>query len=399
MQAAPTKQSERPNGFRSTIDEAAAIALAAKLAEGGATRIPAILQSLGVSPLETTQAAASIRALAALGAKDSVPALVKLSKSTESHEIAQECWKAVGQLAGPSSLPELMFVFDTPLDLPFTQLVVHVAAMKAISEIAQRENGPEQFVDLVEVQRHRAATQAKLRMIEILEKLDTSGSRRLVLAFMSDADAKVQRVALSAIHRADFPQVATMLKGFLASPDVALKKEGILVLGRCKSMAVMPALMELLDSKEAGIKPTAKWALQNITGRTFDSAAEAKQWWDAEKADGEERFRALADQVKAGPPLAPLAIEDLSKMVCMREKLEPVLSPCFSQTDFRVRASACDALTKGAPSLKVFGLLIERLRDASDVVRGTAWRALRQLSGQKLPNEYTAWNQWLQKRG
>ncbi|HLX68475.1 MAG TPA: HEAT repeat domain-containing protein [Verrucomicrobiae bacterium] len=389
----------RPKGIPHALDEREIDALAAKIAEQGAAGVPEILKMLSAAQTaDSTQVIANIRALVSLKASESVSVLAQLAKTTNFPEVAQESWKAIGKLANPAALPSLLFILDAPRDMPYARLLAQNAAMNALAEIAQRDGGAEAFVAQCEELREKATPTGKLRMLEILQKIDTSGSRNVLIQLLKDPDTDVQRVAASAVARTDSPEMIGSVQALLASPNPLVKKEAILALGRCKSQRVMPALIEQLNSTDAGTKANAKWAIQNITGRAFNSVGEAKSWLDAETISAAESMNVLLEQLKSGPPaLMPLAIEDLGKLVSVREKLEPALRPFLAHNDFRVRAAACDAIGQASPSPKAIGLLISKLQDSSGVVRSTAWRSLLQMTGQKLPNDYEIWSKWLQK--
>lgn len=390
----------RPKSSPRAFDEKEIDALAAKIAEQGAAGVPEILKMLSAAqtPADSTQAIANIRALVRLNASESVSVLGQLAKATILPEVAQESWKAIGKLATPAAFPGLLFILEAPRDMPHAQLLAQVAAMNALAEIAQRYGGAEAFVAQCDVLFEKATPTGKLRMLEILQKIDTAASRNVLTLLLKDSDTDVQRVAASAVARADSPEMMSFVQALLASPNPLVKKEAILALGRCKSPGAMPALIEQLNSTDAGTKANAKWAIQNITGRAFNSAGEAKSWLESETISGEESMKVLLEQLKSGPPaLMPLAIEDLGKLVCVREKVEPALRPLLAHNDFRVRAAACGAIGQASPSPKAIGLLISKLHDSSDVVRTTAWRSLVQMTGQKLPNDYEIWSKWLQK--
>ena len=382
--------------------ETVPLPIAETLASRGAASVPSNLNGLSASPTmqDSTNLIAAIRAMTIHDAKDAVPALARLAQSTEDPAIAQESWKALGRLADPSSLPVMLFVLETPRDNSFRNLLTQVAAMNALAEIVKRDGGPERVIEQFEHLCTTSTPVGKQRMIEILQKLDTYPSRNMLYRMMGDGDPEVQRYAVSAISRADYPQIVDTLQRFLAGNDMALRKEAILALGRCKGLAATPALIEFLNSKEPAVKVNAKWALLNITGRSFESAANAKLWLEARRSDSEDRFKILLDLVKNGPEsLTPLAIEEMGNLVLTREKVEVALRPYLNHRDYRVRAAVCHALGQGVPSTRVFGALISKLVDSSEIVRATAWRSLQAMTGQRLPKDYEAWSQWLRKRG
>ena len=384
------------------VNEEELRALTDKLVKVGSGGVPKLLQKLSgdLSSADGLQLLASMRALSLLDAKDTVPVIIQVMKSSPILELNEEGWKTLGKLAGPSSLPELLFILESPRDMPYRKLVVQVAAMNALSEIAQKDRGPDVFVGECENRRAKASVIAKLRMIEVLQKLDTSLSRNMLFAMLGDPDRDVKRCALVAINRADEPQMVSQLHVFLGNTEVQLKKEAILALGRCKAIAAVPALIGMLDSTDGGVRTNVVWALRNITGRAFSSTANAKLWLESESAEGERRFAVLSELLKNGQPrMAPLFVEELSKLSLLREKEVAALRTYLSHTDFRVRAAVCDALGQTPPSLKTCALLIGKLNDPSDVVGASAWRSLKQMTGQKLPNSHTEWSQWFQKRG
>lgn len=321
-------------------------------------------------------------------------------KSPPFLEEAEEAWTALGQLAGPEVIGNLMFILETPLDMPYRKLVVQVAAMKALTDISAREGGSIEFVQLCSKRRMKASPAERLHMVEVLQKLDTNGSRNLLLSLLSDPDANVKRVTLAAITRADDPQLIGKVLTFLTSPNPQLKKEAVLALGRCKSLASVPALINLIDSSDSGMRATVIGALRSITGRAFASTDNAKLWIEAETADGEQRLAVMQDMLKnESLILAPMLVEEIGKLVLLRDKETMHLRSLANHTNFRVRAAACTVLGQATPNLQTIGILIGKLGDSSEVVTASAWRSLKSMTGQTLPNKYEAWNQWFMKRG
>jgi len=401
-EAAPVSSASASLPAQLKIDTEETAALTAKLVGGGATSAPALFKSLTApaTPSNATERIATIRALARLGNKDAVPILVDVVKSPPFLEEAEEAWTALGQLAGPEVIGNLMFILETPLDMPYRKLVVQVAAMKALTDISAREGGSIEFVQLCSKRRMKASPAERLHMVEVLQKLDTNGSRNLLLSLLSDPDANVKRVTLAAITRADDPQLIGKVLTFLTSPNPQLKKEAVLALGRCKSLASVPALINLIDSSDSGMRATVIGALRSITGRAFASTDNAKLWIEAETADGEQRLAVMQDMLKnESLILAPMLVEEIGKLVLLRDKETMHLRSLANHTNFRVRAAACTVLGQATPNLQTIGILIGKLGDSSEVVTASAWRSLKSMTGQTLPNKYEAWNQWFMKRG
>jgi HEAT repeat protein len=397
----PQSKASDPLPPKLDIDETDVRALTNKLTVSGAGNVPAILKSLNVNPTaaDAVQVMAGIRALAVIDAKAAVPDLILFVKECSNPEMTEEGWKAIGKLAVPASLPGMLFILETPLDMPYRKLVAQIAAMQALIAISQRGDGPAVLVAEIEKLRVNASATAKLRMVEVLEKLDTNLSRSTLSSLLSETDRDVQRVTLSAIARADDPQVIGRIQLLLASSDPLVKKEAAAALGRCKAVAAVPALIKLLDSGDKGVRSNVIGALRNMTGRAFASTSMATSWWDEENADSQERFNALLDQLKQGQPrLAPLIVEELSKIPLMQDKVPSALLLYTNHADFRVRAAVAETLGQTPPVLRTYSMLIGRLNDSSDVVRVSAWHSLKKMTGQNLPNDREIWSQWFQKR-
>jgi HEAT repeat protein len=353
----------------------------------------------GAGGAENTSAA-SLSAPIAAPKNEALAKLVQAAFSDSDYPAAQEAWREIGKIATPQDLPLLLPIMHNSQDIWKQKLATQGVAMAALTQIGKKEGGVRKFVEHFTNMRLTASPICKMRMIEVLKNLDLNEGRNFLASLIDDPSPAVQVAAIRVLDYSDSPHTLRLLNDLLSTPDLGLKKETMLALGRSKDLASAPKFIAFLDDKEPSVRDSARYALRNITGRNFDSSTLAKLWWDAEQNDSEENFKVLVEQLKNGPPqLAPLAIEELGKCVLQRDRVHEVLLPCLASFDFRVRAAACGVLGEMPASPKLLNTLVATLQDQSEIVAATAWRSLKHLTGQKLPNQYPVWSEWFQNQG
>ncbi|HLX62362.1 MAG TPA: HEAT repeat domain-containing protein [Planctomycetota bacterium] len=335
---------------------------------------------------------------ASIGSPKSTEALLQTAAQSTEPEGAIQAWTELAQRDEPNVLPLLFKAFDEAKSLDDPAALN--AAIEAVQHAAQQTGGSEKILEHISKRPSETASTAKRRMIEMLKRIDTHASRSLLIPFLSEADAEVKCAAINAVEFSESPEVLLLLTNALDSKDVRVCKDTALALGRCKCIAALPKLIELLASKDAGVKTNAAWACKAITAQQFSSSTEAGAWLKKETLESDENFARLKEQFQNGnPELTPLAIEELCDFSLLRDNLIEELSKHVNDSVVRIKASVCEALGHTVRSSNVLTILVAKLRDPSKVVAATAWRALKHLTGKEFPNGYAAWNEWLRVHG
>lgn len=373
-----------------------------KLVQGGQAEIPKIIAALSAQPPETpgADAAIQIRALRQLKAENAVAVLTKIAFASTDQEVAKEAWMALGDLGSPADLPAMLPILDAPKELKWKKLYAQKAAIEAIVAIGSKPGGDTKLVEQFGAMRIAGSSISRIRQIDVLGKVRTTSTRNLLCTYFADADPDVQRVAVDTVDFVEAPLLRKDLITWLDSPSALLQKAAILCVGRSGMINTIPKLVALMDSKVGGVQGNAQWSLLRLTGKKFDTSADAKTWLEAETASGEAKFEELKKNLTSvSARELPLVVEDLSKLPLQREKVTLLLLPLLQNKDFRVRAAACDALAKSDTGFQILRALVNCMRDPNDVVVASAWRTLKELAREERPKSAEAWQHWLTEHG
>lgn len=232
----------------------------------------------------------------------------------------------------------------------------------------------------------------------------TSGTEALgVLVHILGSDARLDLVALNQIRRvASDPDVVvdesacSIVSGYLASPDPALRREAAAALGSLDDFESIAALIELLDDSSTGVRDNAHWALRRLTGVGYRCDArrwrtwyrEENRWWSREARSVLRKLDSTEDDVVAA------GINELAGHRLYRNEISMRLLPLLRHRDANIVRMACTALSAFRSRVCVPGLV--GLLDSRDArVRDTAWSALKAITGQNLPQDAAVWRDWL----
>lgn len=374
----------------------------AKLVAGGQSEIPKLIAALSAQPPEKPGAEAmlQIQALRQLGAKEAVPVLINVAFKSADQEVAREAWVALGDLAAVSDLPALLPILDAPRELAWKKLYAQKAAVAALAAISSRPGAAAKVVELITAKRFNSSPISRIRQIDLLGTVHNSAARNLLCTFFEDGDADVKRTAIDTVDFVESTTLRNELVRLLDSPDTLLQKAAILCVGRSGMISTVPKLVTLLDSKAGGVKDNASWSLARLIGKKFSSAEDARLWLNTELQSGDAKFERLKQQLTTvSVREMPLVIEDLSKLALQREKVTALLMPLLQHKEPRVRAAACEALSQSSAAFQTLRSLVFCLRDPSDMVAASAWRALKELSREQLPRSPEVWQKWLDAHG
>ena len=200
------------------------------------------------------------------------------------------------------------------------------------------------------------------------------------------------RVLESAPEVAD-ERTGLTARSYLVRSDADLVLLAVQVTARMRDLEAVPTLIELLGSRDAGVRAAADDALKTVTGLSWraDAAAWA-EWYRDEAAWWRHESGACASAIAhADPPQAAAAIRELA-----RHRLHPDVSAAHLRSALQrpertVLVHACQAYAALPPRDVELDPLVALLHSPEDDVRNAAWRALRRLTGHDLPPEHDAW--------
>lgn len=113
-----------------------------------------------------------------------------------------------------------------------------------------------------------------------IAKLGDPSGRRVLLDFCRFADPEYRRAALQGLALFENPEDADLAIPLLNDPEPQSRRDACEFLGRIKSLASCPALIERLDDDNRSVGETAYWALKRISGQRYDARTELwKNWW------------------------------------------------------------------------------------------------------------------------
>lgn len=314
-------------------------------------------------------------------------------------EKKQHLWFEKLIALGPGASPGLLQALEAGIKNQDLASAVERALMKFAQE---KEDGERRLLNDLQTKFSNASAPLKLRIVELLQLSDTAQAEALLVACLSENSPALRCAAMDALERRRAGRTAqAAMFGVLRNGVPDEKKQACITLGQLKYVPAIPELIKLLASTESGLSENALWALRNITGLSGGANPESwTSWLNNAQENNQRDLALLIGEVKSGPAkFRPLVVEEMAKFVLLQDKVIVAVLGFLNDPDFRVRAAACDVLSQTSPSSQTCARLIEKLRDSSDVVAASAWRALKQLTGQNLPNKYDEWSHWFRKHG
>ncbi|HYG74207.1 MAG TPA: HEAT repeat domain-containing protein [Planctomycetota bacterium] len=183
----------------------------------------------------------------------------------------------------------------------------------------------------------------------------------------------------------------------------------LIALEDSKDARAGPALVEILASKDAGVRRDAARAIGDSNYKAAVPALE-KLAGDANE-DEEVRLFAAAAGAKLGGEKSIAILQELQKSskTEIRSRATfalgkaggkqqiPAIEKGLSDSDSSVREDAVEAL-RLIGGEEVLPGLVKALDDEDHRVRGAAMDALRQVTKQKIENDPAAWREWWKKK-
>lgn len=186
--------------------------------------------------------------------------------------------------------------------------------------------------------------------------------------------------------------VLAQVRRHLVSRDPILVRHAMLASGSLEDYEAIPALLEVLDSPDHGLRETARGALRQISDRDFRTSQRAWEhwygsevrWWEAEAS------ACFARLDHHDPAVALRAVLEVGNHRIFRHRLAEELGRMLSRHEPEVLILACSTLEQLGSESAVTALL--RVMENRNVpVREAAWRALRTITGRDLPLDPAAW--------
>ena len=272
------------------------------------------------------------------------------------------------------------------------------AAEKAIVAVLKRQPDNQELFNML----GEAAISTKdiSKKVRIISCLGFSGSRLAVpvlLGFTADWEIRIRKAAITTLVILGFDDTAvlTAIRRFLQDKDFQLRREAALSLGKLQDIESVENLIALLNDEKKGVRGSAHYSLRQMTGQNFPPNSERwKVWWDNESKKHNEHRDALLKQLRQGNKKEMLdAMHGLTGIRLGKKRIVAALLEFLSHGDPVVRVEACKALA-AMKARKAVPELIERLDDPDESLKKAVHEALFSITGEKLPPDKKAWQDW-----
>jgi HEAT repeat protein len=128
---------------------------------------------------------------------------------------------------------------------------------------------------------------SKVSAAHCLSRIADPDSARAFLVGLDEHDPDLRAACVEGIGHLPTaaPEAGPKLVELLEDPDLDVRRQTILALGRLRVLDACPPLIELLESEDRSLQSSALWALRAISGHAFpDSPDRWKEWWKREEA-------------------------------------------------------------------------------------------------------------------
>ena len=239
---------------------------------------------------------------------------------------------------------------------------------------------------------------------EGLARIGAEGCLDLLIDLSDDADSGARRWAAWGLSNIGGKGAAIALRARLGDAEAEIRRLAAIGLRRSPLQAAGPDLIRASGDTDPGVRLEAVRALAKVEGTRAGEATVAA----VRDADAGVRRAALDGVVSRGLHNAAVGalVEMLSKSTeetrllvidaLSDSKSDRAVGPLAAQLKadrIRVRRRAAIALGK-LKRQGATGALIDALEDRDRGVRTFAWRALRTITGQRLPDRADAWRRW-----
>jgi HEAT repeat protein len=187
--------------------------------------------------------------------------------------------------------------------------------------------------------------------------------------------------------------LATRVRPFLEWSDEATRRHAIRALVALGDEESVPALLKIVENETASRHEAEFAALGELTGRNFPpDAPRWRRWYDEDRRWVESEGTATIERLSAKDDARVVdAMRELASHGLARDRsAEAVARVLRDHTSPAVRNQACLALAQ-LRSKAAMETLIDALADQDTLVAGSAWTALRRISGLSLPMSAKAW--------
>lgn len=222
----------------------------------------------------------------------------------------------------------------------------------------------------------------------------------LLTWLLQDADGthaflvqQIGRVAETSRLPGDFA-LHSVLIDYTSSQDAGLRREACVTLGKLQCSEAIDTLIARLNDPHAGVRESALWSLQTITGKSMKpELGRWRSWYAGEARWWRDDFPELREKLDAEDiAVVGLAIRELGRRKLRRHELAELLVPLLEDPREGVVCMTIAGLGALGSAVAVEPL-IESLGSESEAVRNLALKALSSITGRKdLPAEQQAWS-------
>jgi len=182
------------------------------------------------------------------------------------------------------------------------------------------------------------------------------------------------------------------IRPMLHADDQRTRSRAIATLVDLGDADSIPNFVDMLDDPARRVQRGARQALEQLSGRKLGQEPDAwDQWYTLQLRWLETEAVVLREKIDSHDPAEVVAaVGALSQRRVFREELVEMLANALGRKEAEIVAATCIALGQ-LGSKRAAPYLLDALRDPEDLVRDSAWRALKLLTDEDLPREYEVW--------
>ena len=193
---------------------------------------------------------------------------------------------------------------------------------------------------------------------------------------------------------------AWLLRRYVNAQDPRLQRNAMTALGRLRDVESVPDMLAGLDEgRDPRVRRAAHWAIQETTGLGWRLDVERWQrWYEGEEAWYETSFGELTLRITSDDPAVAFdALRHLALHPLYRAEMIETVARALSHESPGVARAACGILVRLDDPGAIEPLIVA-LADPRPEIGRAAQGALQALTGQELPADPRAWEDWLDAR-
>ncbi len=189
------------------------------------------------------------------------------------------------------------------------------------------------------------------------------------------------------------------IRDHLDDPDWRMRRASAVALSQLHDVDSFPRLLELLEDDYRRVRQGALWGLQAMSEMRWgvEEVDQWGAWFDAQYAWWQENRDHFESELMSRDPGHVLAaIKALGERRLFKHQVAEMIATVVDHPRESIAGTACATLGR-LGSRRVVPDLVRALERSDEGVREAATRALRTLTGQKLPADAEAWAEFLRE--